>query len=257
MFIALSNRQAPAPTPVATAPGPTFTSAIAQVAALEFLSGQPYTIPVAQGIDPNHGASGSQGSTVSLGATGVIFAGTSPGTQSGVNYEVEHFVFTQNSKLYHLDVTMIVTSNGGVLGAQPALFPANMAPNNSVPPLNYVGAPNTVPTPANLQQQVNAWATAYATNNSTVLSQIANHPGTYAGLGGYTVVGTPTIVSTISTDGGYIARVSVLLSSNSAQGYQAETEFDLLVHTGSGLPSIVAWGPPGAQPLVPYSNQVK
>lgn len=258
MIVALTNKPAATPTPVATAPGPTFTSALAQVAALEFLSGQPYTIPVASGVDTSHGAATNPGGTpISLGATNVIFAGTTPGSLAGTSYEIEHFVYSANSKLYHLDVTMIDTDKGGVLGAQPSLFPANMAPTGSVPALNYTNASNTVAAPPNLQSQVNDWATAYAANDSATLAQLANHPGTYAGLGGYTVSGTPTVVSVTSDGSNYIVRVSLLLSSTSAQGYQTETEYDLLVYPGAGLPNIVAWGPPGERPLTPYENLVK
>jgi len=256
MVIALTNK-APAPaTPPAVPPGPTYTSALAQVAAVEYLTGIPYTIPLATGIDPNHGAANnSAGNPISLGATGLVFAGNVTNQIGGVSFQIDHFLFTQNSNLYHLDVTMINTPSGGVLGAQPALFPADNAPSNSTPPLNYAQSPNAVSPPANLQTQVNTWATAYATDNSTELAQLANHPGNYIGLGGYSVVGTPQIISTITYGSDYIVRVSVLLSSLSAQGYQAQTEFDLLVYPGSGLPLIVAWGPPGALPLIPYSNQ--
>jgi hypothetical protein len=257
LIVAVSHHNAPATTAPATSPTQTLAASLAAIAASEFLSGQPYTIPLSSGIDPNHGQSSAQGARpIAFHYSNLLPIGLTSNTVDGLAYDSVQFLVSTPSVSYTLDLAMLITTSGPVLAAQPALLPYFGAATGTAPRLDYSSDPDVLSTiPAGLQSQVNLWATDYATGNSAGLAIVANHPGTYRTLGGFTVDGSPQIITVVNTKSGYYVRVSVLFSSDSAHGYAAETEFDLLVLPGS-IPKIVAWGPPGDANLVPYSNVV-
>jgi hypothetical protein len=255
LVIALSHRGGPAASSPPSTVGST-ASALAQIAASEYIAGQPYTIPVAAGMNPDHGA--PQGSQPLPNAT-LTYAGASPHAPlDGIQFSIQKFLVTSGSSIYRLDLLMESTPQGPVLGAQPGLLPYVPAPSGTDQRLDFSNDPGALQaTPSNLQEQINRWATAYASGDSQTLALLANHPGNYSALSGFTVASQPRILSVVQTSGGnLIVRISLLLSPNNAHGFQSTTELDLLVRTGSGIPEIVAWGPPGDEPLAPYSNVV-
>ena len=255
LVVALSHRGGSAASPQPSTAEST-ASALAQIAANEYIAGQPYTVPIASGMNPDHGA--SQGSAPLPNAS-LTYAGSTQHTPlDGVQFSIQKFLVTSGTSIYRLDILMESTPQGPVLGAQPGLLPYVPAQSGTAQRLDYSNDPGALQaTPSSLQGQINRWATAYASGDSQTLALLANHPGTYSALSGFTVVSQPKLLSVVQTSGrNLIVRVSLLLSPNNAHGFQLTTELDLLVLPGSGIPEIVAWGPPGDEPLVPYSNVV-
>lgn len=243
--------------------------AVAEIVARDFLAGRRTDVPVADEIDPTFGQ--------------LSFGQVDPATRKGIPvtslsqldferqsltssrgtqvYEIHTFLVSSQGRLLQLDVTVLLTPDGAVLAAQPALQPYS-GPQQDYAPLDYsqlVGSNGPQASQA-VVEQVARWARAYATGDSAELRAVAGDQvtrGSYPGLGGFNLGGDVRVVTVVpgSAPNQLVLRVRLLLVSDSAQEVQVSTDYDLLVSdASSSLPKVVAWGPAGAPVLEPYMN---
>lgn len=242
--------------------------AYGEVAAEDYLNSVPTTVPLAKGIDPTWGTSSlSQKEALPHGP--LTYAGSDMREAYGQNYQIDTYTFLSNGGLRAVAVTSVMTKTGPVIAASPSLVTVDLT-SDTVDPLNYTdldtfeeGTPNTAVT-----ERVNQWAAAYASNDTAQLLVITGDPqtSTYKGLGEFEVANSvlvngyvPDTVSGtyhgISVNDTAYVRVSVNLKSTTSELFSVTNEYDLLVSDiNTSQPHIVAWGPAGSAPLVPFSN---
>lgn len=252
--------------PAVTLPPPAVNrdSALAQVVAQDYLDGISTPAPVAVGVSPALAV----GSRRALPVTSLAFEGYSleTNTATGQRWQLNQFLVQSVGALYVLDVPTEDVHGLPVLGALPALMPAQMALNNQVravssadPALPYGSSPPSLP--ARVSTAINTWASAFAQGNARVLLSLTGaRSGRYLGLGGFRIPAgaPPTVVSAAWTDHSestLLVRVAVVFDSTRANGFQTSNDYDLLVTNTTGEnPNIVAWGPAGVSQLTPYGN---
>lgn len=258
-------------------------SATAYTVATDFLAGRPTAVPVADGVDRTFGRINVRVDerpeplpVVSLSVLEVVDGFLSGGDQGGPaqQYEIHRFLvgvspevgeadeFIPVGSLYTLEVTMLVTRQGPVLGATPALLPYLGADDGVFRPIDYsqFTGPSGTSVPEASRAAIQSWAEAYTSNNAAALRQITQdgiHEEDYVGLSGFTLAEDVQIVSAVPVGDGTTLQVQVLLlvSSDRANGFESTLSYDLRVErTNTQSPAVTAWGPPGSTGLQPYQN---
>lgn len=271
-----TNGAAPATTTV----GEFQYAGAAEVAAMDFLEGRPFSIPTTPEIaqsgrlvtDEVSRASGPDArppsfkvSSISLIDSQAKAFAPSPNSNFVRNVEVHRFaVTTQDDAYFWLSIT-ILDSNGPVLAALPGIEPAA---NGSPLPQNANGIlwddiVGSTTIPAESVDRIRRWAIAYGDDDRTTLLEMTgdSRPGfVYPGLGDLQLIAEPQIVAAGQPAGDTQAVVRVRLT------YQSETnvavlfqvELDLLLQNlGTALPTIAAWGPVGTGAgIAPFDNAV-
>ncbi|MGH9066579.1 MAG: hypothetical protein ACRD0J_03525 [Acidimicrobiales bacterium] len=254
----------------ASALRPNFEGFAAQ-AASAWLAGRPTVLPVAQGLKSDLGRvvpSNANGpiapappafDVYSLDFTNATYGAGSTKTVKRT-WVVDHFTATTSAGTFKVNVTVIDTPSGPVLGAYPSLAPLTVANGSNVPALDYQTLYKTVQPPQSVQAQVAAWAKAYVSNDQAELYTLTGDPAsaTFAGIGGWKLAGTPQVVSYVVGKTTALARVQVTMSMVSKPAVSATSGYDLLIgNLGNALPNIWAWGPAGSGlSLGRYANAV-
>lgn len=239
------------------------TRGFAELAARDFLAGRPTTLAVATGIEATFGVpnDGSDAPRPQIAYLSLAHTSARSYIANGRSFELHRFTAVTGAAEPPLtvDVTVLLTPEGPVLGAYPALGRSS-AVTEKVPALDYQEDENkTSNLPAPVKEAVVRWAAAYAGGDSAALRVLADDPqeGTYDVLGGFTAEAPEVATAVVEGDDGYILRIRVLLRAAGAQGFQVKNDYDLLVTQASTAnPKVVAYGPAGtaAAPLQPYSN---
>ena len=233
----------------------------AEQALIDWAAGRPTSLPRAQGVTPSLGreslstALGQNGpaAAASIHAGDISYISTSYFINNGQRIEDDMFLVTTPYGNLRVEVPVAVTPGGPVIAADPSASPVSL-PNGA--PVGYETQSNN-PIPPNLGAQVDKWAQAYASNNSQALYDLmggACPHSTYHGLGGWRVIGTPSVASTLPVDNGtrLVAQVNVVLQAGSrVNGPVMTIPYDLLAgDLGALYPSILAWGPTGTGPFL-------
>ena len=243
-------------------------AALASIAAQDFIAGRGTLVDYASGeattsnaIDPNLRPPSNITST-GLGVTSFAYAGSSSLTVALREYEVHTFWVGTATKILRVGVTTTLDGGGNpVLASQPSLLPQAITPAKPVDPVDFSNAKGVVTAvPSGFEGQLTRWSNAFASDDRATLADLVNSPGNYVGLGGFSVVGTPTIL-TVLTDGRsnwLNVRVRITLAQVGNPGFSAISDYDLLVKPDGNLPKIIAWGSAGTTgfPLEAYSNSV-
>ncbi|HVT77878.1 MAG TPA: hypothetical protein VHD87_12670 [Acidimicrobiales bacterium] len=256
------SAQSPAATPTYRYAG------FAQLAAMDYLAGRDTTLPRVQELPPDLGreaapstdGSGRQTSVKPIPAIGLALDRSRSEVLGDKTEEIHTFVFsTTGGKLYNLAVTVLITDNGPVIAALPALSPGRVAP--VVPGVDY----KTLGNPANVDEgvttQVRAWASAYARDDEEGLYRVTGdtQERRYVGLGGYVVTTQPSVLSSIAKGDKQLVQIRVTMTNLADPGVVLTSDFDLLLE-GRGkkaLPDVAAWGPAGTgMSLERYQNAV-
>lgn len=259
-------------------------SAEALTVAGDFLAGRPTAVAVASDIDHTFGRGNQQGGfgeplAVRTFAPLSVRDGSLAGNVAqpdGQRFEVHTFLVglpgepeeraregqPEPTSLYALDVTMLLTAQGPVLAAQPALLPYEGPASSDTRRLDYsqftTGTEETQPLVASA---VARWAQAFLSNDSDELQAVVRDPGNadpYVGIDGFTLEEAPAIVNSVPVTGEpgtRIVQVKLLVSSERANGFVTSLSYDLRVEgTSTQSPSVTAWGPPGTPDLERYQN---
>ena len=256
-----------ASTPVIQSSDP--QAALASIAAQDFIAGRGTLVDYATGeasttaaLEPSLRIAGAPANTSGLGATSFAYAGATTLTVDLRKYEVHTFWVGTATKILRVGVTTTLDNAGNpVLAAQPSLLPQFVSPAAPVAPIDFANDPGVLSSvPSGFEGQLSRWATAFAADDRATLSDLVNNPGTYVGLGGFTVASKPTII-TVVTDGRndwLNIRVRLDLTQVGNPGYRVISDYDLLVKPEGDLPKIIAWGAAGSTgaPLAAYSNAV-
>lgn len=250
-------------------------SGYARIVAEDYLSGRETSVPVADGVDPAFAGAVSAEEREPLPWSGLTLVSSEAAEDvaSQQSYEVSKFVFMLDGKPMKLDVTMLQTPDGPVLGALPSFRTADLS-HQKYDGVDYEGSVNFKsgpPANAEVAVAVKKWLEAYASSDGARLKELVGDPraeATYTGLGGFEVVGEPEIrfhvlespdavrtVAGVAPTAPMYVRVRALLRSTSANEYSVSSDFELLLFaTDVAQPKVVAWGAPGTAPLVPFSN---
>ena len=250
----------------------------------DFLAGRPTAVAVANDIDRTFGRGSSQGGfgealPVRTFAPLSVRDGSLPATTSqpsGQRFEVHTFLVglpgepeenardgqPDPTRLYALDVTMLLTAQGPVLAAQPALLPYEGPRSSTTRRLDYSQfTTGTQPSQPLVTTAVARWAEAFLANDSDALQAIVRDPGNadpYVGIDGFSLEAAPVIVNSVPVTGEAgtrIVQVTLLVSSERANGFATSLSYDLRVEgTSTQSPSVTAWGPPGSPDLDRYQN---
>lgn len=246
----------------------------ATLMAQNFVAGTKVNAPVASGLPQDLGRQAE--SSVSnqqnaeqavqpLGVAQLAFASGSDSTsKKGGTVETDYFWLQYESgTLGQLAVVVRGTSSGPVLAAIPTLLAT--AQGGSGDPVETGENPSDVSSqlPHTVLSQIAQWAKAYAANDQANLHEYTGDQSgrTYIGLGGYTVVGAPTVVSVTPFDANKMPSelpltIQMTLQSTTNSKIVTEVQYDLLItNLTAAFPNIAAWGPPGSGPsLKPYQN---
>lgn len=245
--------------------------ALAAAVAESYLAGRPLPVPVAAGVPELAGrvpveAPGSppardEAEPAPIPHTWVVplaaeVVPVPAGEQGDRTVEAHRFlVGTGEGAAFVLAVPVVETGTGAaVLGAVPAIEPfvPEAVPEGEDPPpgLEWSTVLATArPSPA-LRERVAEWAAAYAGDDRRQLLEITGdgrNGVAYVGLGGWSVVGEPSVGGVVTRDdGAAVAQVEVALASTADPAVTTRVAFDLLVEGAADpLPAVVAWGPPG------------
>lgn len=265
LFISLSSNEVPPPPPKED---PSWIVSFAETVAVDFLAGRPTDMPTVDGLDPKLGVSYSGDDASRRPAlahkslthyyTRAEYVGAQP-------VDVSTFrVVLNDGKVLDLSVTTISDANGRtLLAAAPSLTPARLAaPGAAKAPL-WQGDPNAIDdVPQTVGAATKAWAEAYGADDRPQLRLLVGggpEGGEYVGLGGFNVSRDPQTLGAYPSPNDpsqLVVRVRVGFSADSANGYQATNDYDLLVANPTSTDArVVAWGAPGTgQTLVPYQN---
>jgi len=249
----------------------------AQLAAEDYLAARPTLLPFVQGLDASLGRDAARlgvagsgatplgpgganmaGGPAALSTTAPIWRSALEGIVSGRSYEIDTFVVATPTALWHLDVEVIDSPAGPVIGADPSLEPDPMAPANSEGALTYSG-PGGVqgnPGPGALRQ-VQAWARAYVEGDGATLYRLTGDVRTdsYPSLQGW-VLDRVSLDSSAVRAGVALAQVHVVMHRSGNPAMSLSSSYDLMLGALSqSLPFVQAWGPAGSGPsLVAYQN---
>lgn len=255
--------------PSYTGPGPDV--GISQAVVSDMIAGRPTDIPRAKGVPADLGRlaldqllsnseKGAADSIQPVAATDVAWVASKQGEFFGTSEETDTFFVAGKTTAFDVSVIIINTAKGPVLGALPSILPASAAHSGSIsylaPPIRIAGARGL----GRLDGQIDRWAQAYASGNGADLASVAQDAShIYRGLGGFTVVGTPSITSWYKLSSKpvqMIVQVTVTMQSDKSPDAVVSSSYDLLVgNLAAALPAIEAWGPAGSGPsLYPYEN---
>jgi hypothetical protein len=238
----------------------------ARAVAEDFLAGRKTSVPVAERVGPDFGAvpGNPMERRGSFGHTSLTVAEVTPmavKTDSGVReFEVHRFLVSREERLFWLDITLLLTDEGPVLGALPSLGPVPAQTKGHLA-LDYSDL-DQAPLPNHYTAVVTAWGTHFAANEPDKLWDVVVKDETsdrqlfeYVGLGGFSA-GDLQIRSVVGIPGGgYLVRVQLLLRPEGADGASVSTEYDLRLTGNDSSARVVAWGPPGSGPtLAPFTN---
>lgn len=169
---------------------------------------------------------------------------------------LDRFMVLAQHHTYVMTIVLQPTRLGPMLAALPSMAPAVQLASGG-PALDWMNY-TQVQLSAGAVSQVDAWAQAYAANDRTALYQLTGDPSahTYTGLGGWQVIGTPTVVSATTRGQQALVQVQVTMAPANNTAAQTVQAFDLLMQDVSRpLPPVVAWGPAGAGwSLRPFMN---
>jgi hypothetical protein len=245
-------------------------TALAQRALDDYLAGRPLTVPVASNVKDVFGS--DQGKPTGLSVLSVAHIDATPldytkGDKSQP-YQLDRFQVVTTTATYIVTVTTSITARGPLLAAAPMFAPYVPTPDTETLTLDYAGL-DSVPLNDTTRQRVQDWATWFTSTSDDAARQLKAITGdrdaarTYVPLAGFTLVPdrSPRIVAAIP-DGQTAAgesrlylRVVLWLRPVGADGTSLVNEYDLLVlNPDSGTPSVVAWGPAGAESLIPWET---
>jgi hypothetical protein len=252
----------------------------AVLVAQNYVAGRSLDVPVASGVTTSLGrlsqaatqtnqgsVSGSQpSSTVKpLKVAQVSFeSSTDTTTKATGTVETDTFWLEyENGSIGQLAVVVNGGPHGPALGALPTLMPG--PPAGSATPVQ-TGLPldqQASPLPHNIIYQVGQWATAFVSNDKQALYQVTGDTSsqTFTGIGGYTLVGNPTIVSSSPYNAKHPPKtltvtVQLTMVSKTDPTVLTRSSYDVVVTSlSNAYPNVVAWGPPGSgSTLVAYQN---
>jgi hypothetical protein len=239
--------------------------AIAEIAAKDWLSGTPLSVPSSNVELP--------GSENPLPYSTLNWDGFTPGTlPSGNLYELHSFSLQllvtdeegkTSKKNMILTVPISLNSDGdSIVVGLPYLEQSNVTSENIV--FDYSDV-NSEQLPPGATQQITKWAQNWATDNREQLKLLTGDTTQgveYKGIGGFDAERVQIVNSLPGGDTAYgsdtfLVRIRIFLSSKSANKFSTATELDLtLADTNSGLPKIVGWGPAGKGLQGPQDTRV-
>lgn len=231
---------------------------LAEVVAEGYVSGFTIPVPTAAGVvfKPSTPVE-TQGE--------ISWEGFSTFTLGGSRTELHRFLFVRKTgtdplkpvlELMRLSVLVAVPAGGNpVLAAQPQFAPASWASSDVVTDYSDL---ESVALPPSAQDQIQAWATAWAAGDSETLRLLTGDatPGVrYVGLGGYQVKSARVVSALLAGQDAFLVRARIVLSG--ANESILEMDMDLTVKSAStGLPNVVGWGPAGSGILSPADVRV-
>jgi len=240
--------------------------AFAQEAAVEYLDAQPATVPLANGVPSNLGRdyTSPTGGSTTRGApfqyTGLVFYTTKtfPTTPGIPDHIIDEFLVDINNTAYLLDVPLVNPGHrpsiGNILSLMPFSAPA------SGTQLNWDQYAQTAPNAAETQQ-INAWATAYLSDNQVQLYELTGDAASnqvFVGLSGWSQAGPVQVVSASTQNGEMLVQIALPMALANKPTDIVVSTYDLLLDNLSHpIPNVVAWGASGAGwSLTPYQNAV-
>jgi len=255
LLVALSSKAPVDTTP--KDPGMGEYVAVAKIAAQDWLSGKKTSVPLSTGITESFNQLSYPMEPMPY--TSLEYEKSVPSYDSGHTYYLNYFILVSKSKPYKLVITTETQNSLTTIVAAPSLemiYYSDLV-SDAYNYLNHDNATEGVSDSA-VETSVENWATAFVSNDSEKLKTIVNDNNDYRGLEGFTLVGSPTIVSSLpdSTNSLYV-RVKLVISPDSAKQLKLSADYDLLVIAkGKQIPNVVAWGPAGSAPLTPYQNRI-
>lgn len=259
MVVALTSVPPPAQAPPRQV---SLQSGLAAIVARDYLDAKPTKVPVASGVNPSFGVSYSHPHHLPkpLPHSTLYLISSTSATTTHSKVMIDRFITSVNGNILIVAVPMKLTSEGPVVATDPSFMPYIAAPTGQFSPFTYGRQKNILATPPpGFQPQLLAWAKAFASNNSSELQIIANTSQPYHGLGGFKVVGTPSVVSVVPATGkNEVVRVQLTLAPKTDPYLTLYASYDLLVTPYGNLPKISAWAPAGTAasntPLTPSAT---
>jgi hypothetical protein len=242
-------------------------SAYAQTVAGDFLAGRPTFVPTATDIDATFGTAdfaidpATRKPIPVRSVAPLKVSRETLTTPEGVQvYELHSYLVSTPTELRQLDILLLLTQERPVLAAQPSLLPLDPV-EGTYEPVDYRQFSNArTTTSPTTNEQIRAWANAFARNDAAALRQVTGDnvtTGSYVGLGGYRVADSPLVINAVTAGGPdrLVVRVRLLLAADGTDGAVASADYDLLViDATTELPKIAAWSAPGAPKLEPFMN---
>lgn len=247
-----------------TAPAPALQGA-AETAAVDYLSAQPYNLPVAQGMSSSLGRSyqdpstGQQVTGAAIPFTSVNLYNTSYEGQPGTSgYTILQQFLVQGPNNWLLTIPIRMSGNTPVVVADPTLLPYT-AQASSPASLTQTPQNGYAATLSNgAISQINSWAQAWVSNNQQQLYQLAGDTAnqTFFGLGGWTLTQNPQVVNVDQRGQQQLVTIVLTMAPTSNPKQVVQSPYQLLLQPVSQpLPNVVAWGPAGVGwSLKPYQQ---
>jgi len=241
-----------ASSPTATHSTPDYAG-VGETVVAEWLGGDPITVPHSSGLGPFLGRElasfSSSSGPVAIPTRSIAFVGARHEQVNGLHYVTDtYLVVSPDLGTVDVAVTMETTPRGAVVVASPAV-----TPYTSTAAAHHLAYPSDSPTQA-MVTQIDAWASAYASNDESALYNLAGATTQvhYRGLSGVALISTPTVNSCeipvkITASSTAICQVSLELGVRSNHKLAWTASYDLLLgRLTAALPTVVAWGPPGS-----------
>lgn len=254
LAVAAGHRSAPAVGPV-----PAHDRAFARVAAEDFLAGRATSLPYAAGLDPSLGRSGDGASAPPIAYRSLAWQSAAEEELAGRRYEDDTFLVATGAGLWHLSVQTVDSPGGPVIGADPSLAPAPMAPTDQAAAVSVsaLAGDNQSELGDGANRQIQAWAQAYANGDSATLYRLTGdtRPETYASLQGW-VFDRVSVTSSATSGNRALAQLQLTMHQVDQPASAMTSSYDVLLgDLNQSLPFVQAWGPPGSGPaLVAYQN---
>lgn len=252
--------------------------ALAETVARDFLAGRKSAVPAVHDVTSDFtplatGPDAPKPMTVQA----LTFSGSQPwklgdGSSAALVTEQETFTALVDGQLYDITVPMVQSGKSWYLGAAPSIAPAATGTDQSGESIDYSklypslgGGTSDLPNDG-YRTQIAKWAGIYAKAGKAdgdllaITDDVSPENHTYSGLGGWSVVGEPTIGSVVKVSTpypGFIVRVGLVLRSPAANGPTLSTDYDLYLRSDRNptQPPVVAWGAAGSyKSLQPYIN---
>ena len=254
----------------------------AQLVAQNYVKGHPLNLPVSGSLTNSLGRQSQQtgaGSTTAVAPGGSLsntivpldvsyitfLSGTdSTNSKSGLVIETDYFLIEDSSGNV-AQLIVVMNGNGNskpTLGAAPTLFPGVNGSSGGAVTTGITTQSSQTPLPASVISQVGVWAKAFTSSNHDLYIVTGDTTKrSYKGITGYSLVGTPLIISATPYDSAkpptsVQLTVQLTLQSTADPTIVTTSEYDLLITSlTNALPDVSAWGPPGSGPsLVIYQN---
>lgn len=246
-----------------------------QIVASDYLAGRRTALPAASGVGSSLGRNPvSVGSIVSAVNTSALskltkaqpitvhalaWAGAQHVTINGQGQVIDRYYADTNLGTFVVSVPLSITPKGHpFLGGLPSISAMPNAGRGASSAINYNNdfrQQFSLTGPEN--QQVAAWAQAFASDNSQQLYALTGDtaPATFVGIRGWKLLGH-AVTSAAPGKTTVIAQVALVLQSRSNPSVIVTSSYDLLLgDLNHAVPSVVAWGPPGSGPtLRPLQN---